>query len=733
MRRVSVDIGGTFTDCFLAYDGEYVQAKSLTTHNNLATGFVAALESACALIKRNVKDVLGTLDAVRYATTLGTNALIERNGPDVGVITTAGFESTVPLMRARGYGDGLGAAEQADLPAADRPKCLVPVPRIIGIEERIDYKGDVVLSLDEEDVRTKVRRLVDEGAQAFVVALVNSVVNPAHEREVERIILSEYPSHLLGAIPIVLSHRVAGRKGEYARTMSAIIDAYLHDQMYHGMSSLEVALRKNGYRRPMLLVHNTSGMAQMNSTSSLQTIHSGPVAGLEAAAYLSKKFDQPNLIATDMGGTSFDIGLVTADGAKFYDFNPVIDRWLVSTPMTYLHTLGAGGGSIARYDRMWDAIEVGPQSAGSDPGPACYGRGGRFPTTTDANLVLGYLDEANYAGGSIKLSKRRAERAIKEHVCNPTGLSVIEAAKAIRRKVDANMAAAIFKEVAVKGYNPKHFRILSYGGGGPLHACGYSAEIGIGEILIPPFSAVFSALGAGNMNQLHIHERSLYLMLFDANTRRMLEDFTVFNQTIADLEAQGREDLTRQGSAAEDIRTRVELDMRYGNQLAQIGIVCPFERLSSTDEVIKLLDIFSENYARRFGEGSQAPEAGVRVNVIRVVSYVQHEVLQLQPSSLQLDSVPRPRTTRLCHFVTAEAPLETPVYDHDVVTEGLSVSGPAIIETPHTTYLVEPGWTLTMGRMGSAMMRRNTAEGTAAERASEQAQRRALAPAAVTV
>ena len=280
MRRVSVDIGGTFTDCFLAYDGQYVQAKALTTQNNLASGFMDALTAACELIGRNAKDVLPELDAVRYATTLGTNALIEQSGPQVGILTTAGFESTVPLMRARGYGDGLTAQEQADLPAASRPHSLVPPTRIAGIRERIDYKGEVVLGIDPDDVRARLRKLVDEGAQALVVALVNSVVNPAHEIEVEKIVLDEFPTHLLGAIPIVLSHRVAGRKGEYARSMSSVIDAYLHDQMYHGMSSLETALRASGYRRPMLLVHNSSGMAQMNSTSSLQTIHSGPVAGL---------------------------------------------------------------------------------------------------------------------------------------------------------------------------------------------------------------------------------------------------------------------------------------------------------------------------------------------------------------------------------------------------------------------------------------------------------------------
>ncbi|MGH8598818.1 MAG: hydantoinase/oxoprolinase N-terminal domain-containing protein, partial [Gammaproteobacteria bacterium] len=329
MRRVSVDIGGTFTDCFLAFDNAYVEAKALTTHHNLAAGFMEALQKACSDLGKSVREVLSAVDAVRYATTLGTNSLIQRSGPRVGLITTAGFESSVPLMRARGYGDGLSDADQTNLPGADRPIPLVPINLIVGIEERIDFKGAAMLTVDERNVRSQVRKLVDQGAQAFVVSLVNAVVNPAHEKEVERIILSEYPTHVLGAIPIVVSHRVAGRKAEFARTLSAVLDAYLHDQMYHGMSSLEIVLRENGYSKPMLLVHNTSGMAQLNSTHALQTIHSGPVAGLEASNYISAQFGEPNIIATDMGGTSFDIGLVTADGVKFYDFNPVIDRWLV--------------------------------------------------------------------------------------------------------------------------------------------------------------------------------------------------------------------------------------------------------------------------------------------------------------------------------------------------------------------------------------------------------------------
>jgi N-methylhydantoinase A len=704
MRQVSVDIGGTFTDCFLVYDDAYVEAKSLTTHHNLASGFMDALAQGCGQIGLDVRTVLSTVDAVRYATTLGTNALIERSGPAVAILVTAGFESIVPLMRARGYGDGLSEAEQGDLPAADRPVPLVPITRIAGIQERIDYAGNVVLAVDEDDVRGQVRRLVDEGAQAFVVALANSVINPSHEKEVEQIVLTEYPTHMLGSIPVVLSHRVTGRKGEYARTMSSVIDAYLHDQMYHGLASLEIELRRNGYTKPMLLVHNTGGMAQRNSTSSLQTIHSGPVAGLEATNHLSDTYAQPNIIATDMGGTSFDIGLVTGDGVKFYDFNPVIDRWLVSTPMTYLHTLGAGGGSIARYDRMWNAIEVGPASAGSDPGPACYGRGGRLPTTTDANLVLGYIDPDNYAGGSIKLHLRRAQRAIDEHIGKPTGMTVVEAAKAIKRKVDTNMAAAIFKEVAVKGYNPKDFVALSYGGGGPLHASGYAGELGIRNVLIPPFSSVFSALGAGNMNQLHIHEHSLYLMVYDANSRRLLDDFQVFNDAVVELTAKGREDLYRQGADPADIRSRVELDMRYGNQLTQIGVVSPFEQLKSQREVLELLDLFSALYAHRYGKGSQAPEAGVRINVIRVVSYVERDNFDMQPTTAEPRQAPAARTWRECHYPGIDGAVKTAVYDIADLDEGHIVEGPAVIETPRTTYLAEPGWQLTIGRTGSAVL-----------------------------
>ena len=285
MKRVSVDIGGTFTDCFVAWGEQCVEGKSLTTHHNLAVGFNDSLADACRQLELTPTQLLSEVDSVRYATTLGTNALIERKGPRVGLIVTTGFKHTVPLSRARGYGEGLSEPEQMDIPNAARPEPLVAIPLIREVRERIDYAGQVFWTLDEDDVRLRIRELVDAGAQALVVMFTNSVVNPVHELRVREIFLDEYPAHMLGAIPMLLSHQVVGRKGEYSRATSSIIDAFLHQIMYHGLGTLELNLRQQGYAKPMLVNHNSGGMAQLNSTDALQTVHSGPVSGIAASEY----------------------------------------------------------------------------------------------------------------------------------------------------------------------------------------------------------------------------------------------------------------------------------------------------------------------------------------------------------------------------------------------------------------------------------------------------------------
>jgi N-methylhydantoinase A len=461
----------------------------------------------------------------------------------------------------------------------------------------------------------------------------------------------------------------------------------------------------------MLIIHNSGGMAQLNSTDALQTIHSGPVAGISASEHLAAQAGLGNVVATDMGGTSFDIGLVPADGVKHYDFMPVIDRWLVSVPMIHLVTLGAGGGSIASYDRLHQSVKVGPRSAGSDPGPACYDRGGLLPTVTDADLLLGYLTPERYAGGQIKLNRQRAEFAVDEEFGDYLDLDPVEVARLIKAEVDEQMANGLAKELRIRGYLPAEFTMLAYGGNGPLHCCGIAAHLGMDKILAPPYSSVFSALGAGNMPQLHIHERSVPLILFDATSRAMFTDFARFNAIVAELEARGRADLQRQGLPPDAVRHRLELDMRYGNQLVTMAVVARKTRLESIRDVVDLMRLFSDDYGRRFGQGSQSPEAGIRITTLRVASFVQGETIEFDatPPDGQTRAA-RPAGSRRCFFPRIEGPVETAVFDETALEPGLAVPGPAVVTTPTTTYLVEPGWRIETGAHGAIWFLANSPE-----------------------
>tara|TARA_R110001592_G_scaffold306131_1_gene579028 strand:- start:9199 stop:11361 length:2163 start_codon:yes stop_codon:yes gene_type:complete len=708
MRRIAVDIGGTFTDCFVSWDSQFIQAKALTSHHNLALGFNDALDQACEQLSVNRREMLQAVDSVRYATTLGTNALIERRGPKVGLLITAGFESTIPISRGSGYADGLPDEQARDLSRARRPDPLVPMTRIRSVKQRMDYRGKVLMDLDESDVREKLKLLVDNGVQALVVNMINSVENPEHELRIQEIFEEEFPSSMLGAIPIVLSHQVAGRKGEYVRSSSAIIDAYLHSTMYFAMSALEQNLRENGYERPMLLVHNSGGMAQLNSTDALKTLHSGPVAGINAAQQLAMQGDVNNIVCGDMGGTSFDIGLITEGGTKHYDFNPVVDRWRVTLPMVHLVTLGAGGGSIAKYDSIFDTVRVGPESAGSDPGPACYDRGGMNPTVTDADLILGYLDPQNYAKGAIPLNMRRSYQAL-EDICDEMDISEVHAALLIKSMADSEMAAGLVRELNGGGYKPKDFVFLAYGGNGPLHCCGIAEKAGIPRVLAPPYSSVFSACGGAGLDQMHIHEKNVSLGFYNKHTKSLYSDYQDFNNLVESLERKGREDLLRQGFSDTDIQYSLELDMRYGIQKMEVSIALADRRMKSPKQVLTAIELMNDDFGNRYGFEIVSPESGVWVTTVRVVARVDLGTVafsDLRPPSSRLPA-PAACSYRECYFAAAKGALKTPIYDANALQVGVQISGPAIVNPGETTYLVEPGWTFVAAAQGAVWFLRD--------------------------
>jgi N-methylhydantoinase A len=693
--EINVDIGGTFTDCFAIDGSRTLAAKALTTHHELAVGFLRGLEEIAEMLGEPLEDALARTQTIRYATTLGTNALIERTGPRLGLITTAGHESVVPVGRCRQWGDGLPPTEHRSYLTAKRPDPLIEPEWIVGVRERLDYLGRVVIPLDEDEVREKVQHLVDLGVRGFVVSLLHANHNPEHERRIRELIAEEYPPAYLGRFPVVLSSDVSGRSGEYLRSMTSVIDAYLHRFTADRLSRLRDDLRERGYGGQLLLVHNSGGMGSLSRSTPLKTVHAGPVSGLFGAGHLAESFGYDKIVTTDMGGTSFDVGIVVQGSVRFYEFNPVIDRWRVQIPMMNMKAVGAGGGSIAGVDPV-AGVFVGPRSAGSTPGPACYGQGGNEPTVTDANLVLGYLDPSSYHGGELPLDRRRAERAIERKVARPMGTDVVQAARAIREVVDERMGDEIFKEIALKGYDPRDFTIFSYGGGGPLHACGYAEALKVGRVVVPPNSQVFSASGAAGLQLLRIYEQSAWFVLFNPLTKQLFSDFDAFNGIVEGFEERARADFAEEGYAPDELSFSLELDMRSSGQLYVITVASPVDRIRDEDDLATVVRAYFDEYGDRFGDVALTQEIGASIDAVRLRAWVPRERWKLQELPAAQRGIDAAlKGTRSCWW-KPDGFQDTPVYDYAALEPGHVIAGPAIVESRDTTILVAPRWS---GRM----------------------------------
>src|SRR5436190_124270 len=389
---------------------------------------VVALETG-----QDLESLLPRLDVIRYSTTVAMNRLIERRGPRVGLITTEGHEDAILIGRGAQWTDGTRLAERRNLAVQRKPEPLISRTMIVGVKERIDSTGRVIRPLDEDDLRRKLRLLMDRGARSIVVSLLWSFANPRHEERVREIIREEYKEYHIGHVPVVLSSQVVAKLGEYERTMTAVLDAYLQRSMQNELSAMWDRLRTLGYKGSFLMIHNSGGSGEVFKTTASRTYNGGPVSGLMGSYHLATSLGYKNVVAGDMGGTSFDIGLVVDQSVRNYEFRPIIDRWMVGIPMLQNLSFGAGGGMIARINHdSGGQLNVGPRSAGSDPGPVCYDQGGTEPTVTDADVVLGYINPDTYYGGRMPLNRDRAERAVREKIAEPMGLPVEEAAGLIR-------------------------------------------------------------------------------------------------------------------------------------------------------------------------------------------------------------------------------------------------------------------------------------------------------------
>jgi N-methylhydantoinase A len=679
---VGIDTGGTFTDIVVVHsDGRITINKSATTPKDFAQGVIDAVGIAAQSLGNTLGQFLQRTMMFKHGTTVATNALITRRGAKVGLITTRGFEDTIYVMRAVGRVDGLDEMEIKHVTKVTKPVPLVPRQSIMGVYERIDYKGSVVVPLDLAGVREAVRELVEgRGVEAIAVCLLFSWMNPAHEECVAAIVKEMYPDRDL---PVTLSHRISPRMGEYARSNTAIVNSFLWNTIDRYISGLNRQLRTLGLPDDVMVMQANGGIVRPAQMTGIGTLQSGPAGGMIATAFVARTLGHPNVITGDMGGTSFDVGLIT-DYQFAHAREPIAERFRLLQPMIDVESIGAGGGTIARVDPLTGRLVVGPDSAGADPGPICYGMGGTQVTVTDANVVLGYIDPDYFLGGRRKLDKKAAEQAIERQIARPLKLSTIEAAGGIYDVINSKMSDLIRRQVVRAGHVPEEFVIYAFGGAGPVHAAAYGAELGIHRVYVFPISPVFSAFGIAASDVVHTRMVTRHLVA--------PIDMEALNAEIEGIEADLARVMEKEGFSAGEMTFRRVLHMRYTRQVNEVEVSCPPGRLSARDRG-RIEAAFNTKYEEMYGAGAGHAEAGIEVIAIAVDAIGATVKPSLRKNPLAgPDSRGARKGSRRAYF-TGRNPgyKDAAIYDYTKLEAGNALSGPAIIETPFTMVVVPEG------------------------------------------
>jgi N-methylhydantoinase A len=682
MYVAGIDIGGTFTDCAIIDErGAITVAKVSSTPDDFSRGFFGALEAGARAIGLTLPELLGQTSLIAHGTTVATNVIAQYRGARVGMLTTAGHADALAMMRARGRIAGLAPDELMHYSAADKPSPLVPSERIGEIHERVDSMGEVVVHLDEAQARQTISRILEAGVDAIGVSFLWSFMNPAHEQRVQEIITELAPDVL-----VTTSHELVPRLGEYERSMAVAINSYVAPAARDYLHTIGTRARELGYRRPILLMECSGGVAPADRAAEapVRLIGSGPAGGIVGAQFLGERMGLGNVITTDMGGTTFDVALIV-DGQPVRTATTIIDQREYYVPTLDMRSIGAGGGSIAWFDERSGTIKVGPHSAGAEPGPVAYGRGGTEPTVTDANLLLGYLNPAYFLNGTISLDLDAAMRAY-ERLGARVGVSALEAAAGVVKIVDFHMADLIRKMTVEKGHDPRNFTVFAYGGGGPLHGAVYARELGAKQLVVPlgQTASVWSALGVATSDVLYVYEQ--------AGTRNAPWDAAELQSDFEELERRAATDLVAAGLDETAVSFQRILDTRYRLQVHSIEVPVPNGALT-TDDMSQLQVEFERRYEQIFGAGTGYSAAGVESSSLRLraIGATVQPVLEAQ-HNFRLTQVPSTarKPSREVWWHELGGPADTAVFDGSRLAPGHVVSGPAVIELPETTVLVRP-------------------------------------------
>lgn len=669
-KRVAIDVGGTFTDCLVLDErGELTKFKASTTPTDPSDGFMEALEKAARHYRLNPAQFLATVDILIHGTTLATNTLITGRGAKTGMITTKNFRDILEMRRGMKPVDT--SLYNVFIPP-NRP--LVPRSLRLGVEERVEYTGEILKPLKEGEVVEAVTKLKQAGVEALAVCFMHSYKNPKHERRAAEIAREVAPD-----MYVTTSHETLPMWGEFERFNTTVVGAYVGPMVASYLTRLKTRLERAGFKGAMLMML-ANGLVQPVEKCIHRAVHlldSGPAAAPSAAVYLGRLLDSDNLLAVDMGGTSFDVSLIR-DG----EIPTTTESWdgdqRIAIKMVDLETLGAGGGSIARIDSL-GLLKVGPQSAGADPGPACYGRGAA-PTVTDADVLLGYIPHDYFLGGEIKLDPNLAKLAMSP-IAQAMKIDPIQAAEAVFKSVNAGMADKISEVSTKRGHDVRDCVLVAGGGGGPTHAGFIADMLGMPTVLIPSVAALFSAFGMFAMDPGEDFVRAFV-------ARGNTVDLDEMNGLFEDMEKEARASFRASGIPEDKLTLKRTADMRYVGQFHEVETEVPAGKLKRAQ-----VDAFIARFSRKHEElfTFAMPWQPVEILSLRLKATAPRAPFRLRQIE-KAGSNPKAalKRRRKCRFDGRD--VDTPVYDGDRIRAGHVLTGPAIVEEPTMTVVVPKGF-----------------------------------------
>jgi N-methylhydantoinase A len=682
---VGVDIGGTFTDLVVMdAEGQIWTGKSSTVPGSLEQGVLNALEQFAAEQGLALEAMLARVRAFSHGTTQATNVLVERDGARTGLLTTYGFGDTIFIQRLLGFTAETPNQLLGYYSRRRSPTPMVPRALLREVPERIDQAGNVLLALDEVAAREAIDALLASGVEAIAIALLWAFRNPVHERRLRDLVRAADPE-----IFVSISSEVAPVVGEYERTATTVLNSYVAPRVVAYLERLEGELRERGFAGTFRVLNSVGGVMSASDAARrpVLLLNSGPTGGVIGSSYLAEELGHRNVVTTDMGGTSFDVGMIV-DGHPLVSAITEVGKYHLAASMIEIRAIGSGGGSIAVVrDGL---LQVGPESAGANPGPVCYGRGGTRATVTDADLVLGIIDPGRFLGGEMELSRDAAAAAIEEQIAAPLGLSVEAAAAGIRRVVGSQMADALREATIGRGHDPRDFVVYSYGGAGPTHCADFGADLGVAKIVVPATSMVHSAYGALASDVLHTAEQSL-LLRGGGRGREPWDgiDVAAIEAGFEHLERSCGDLLEGSGIEPDEIELARTVDVRYRRQTNELLIEWRPEA-DGRSPIEDLLERFERAYEDAFGRGAGFREAGTEVTTLRVQARGRTVKPLLRPTSDDGAGEPKPGEREVYDSVAGERrPL--PVWQWGELPAGFELAGAALVEHPTTTIFVGAG------------------------------------------